>query len=601
MTLQTPVNVSTSPDDGKGDKLRDAFIKINERFQDIASLLQNKGDWTTGTQYIQRDYVIEGGEAYVCVIAHTAGTFATDLASGKWASVDALELRADLASTAAGKGAELVGFKQLGTGAVDRTALAKLRESVSVKDFGSVGDGVANDATPVTTVLQSGTAWFPQDTTYNLNGQDITISNSVTCYFGRGVKFTNGRLQFRPTDTEKRVSFHGDFNIEQGSLRVGGYADVSHTDPIKPDVNAVSFSCSNINVKDMYSTAEQSVHLLNLKNSSIGVVTVSGAAGSQGMKGVLLQDIYDSNILGIDVDGTWTAGVEFDQSSLRPAYSFTRSKCGFIKAKKTNADVSGQHGVYFHGCKDSQIGTVEALGWGQDISSSADLKFRDANGCEFDRVSVGRFRITSDDNYSFTQITKDNTFNNVSCSVSFALATSGTGYALNNTIANLRTPNMGFDNNKAVERGVVLTGFCEIGVSTTGATINATGIAFESATVTLLNEAAFTGPVFSAKETIFNGALSFKPTQASTMKLNGVTVNGDINHIGNFTTHNLIWTRTHATGNILVESSSVSRVTNAFWRFVSSDQPEIADTLKRPDNKNYRYVAFADAVYNSLG
>jgi parallel beta-helix repeat protein len=52
----------------------------------------------------------------------------------------------DLASTAAGKGAELVGFKQLGTGAVDRTALAKMRESVSVKDFGAVGDGVTDDA-----------------------------------------------------------------------------------------------------------------------------------------------------------------------------------------------------------------------------------------------------------------------------------------------------------------------------------------------------------------------------------------------------------------------------------------------------------------------
>jgi len=147
MTIQTPVYVSTAPDDGQGDKLRDAFIKINERFQDIASLMQNRGNWTTGTQYEPRDYILESGEAYVCVIGHTAGTFATDLAAGKWASVDALDLRADLASTINGKGAALVGFQQAGTGAVDRTAQDKMRESVSVQDFGATLDGVTNDAT----------------------------------------------------------------------------------------------------------------------------------------------------------------------------------------------------------------------------------------------------------------------------------------------------------------------------------------------------------------------------------------------------------------------------------------------------------------------
>ena len=37
------------------------------------------------------------------------------------------------------------GFLQAGTGAVTRTTQAKLRDTVSVKDFGAVGDGVAND------------------------------------------------------------------------------------------------------------------------------------------------------------------------------------------------------------------------------------------------------------------------------------------------------------------------------------------------------------------------------------------------------------------------------------------------------------------------
>jgi hypothetical protein len=54
-------------------------------------------------------------------------------------------LRSDLLNTDQGKGGDLVGFKQAGTGAINRTVDDKLREVVSVKDFGAVGDGVADD------------------------------------------------------------------------------------------------------------------------------------------------------------------------------------------------------------------------------------------------------------------------------------------------------------------------------------------------------------------------------------------------------------------------------------------------------------------------
>lgn len=50
------------------------------------------------------------------------------------------ELRSDLASDSTVKGSSLVTFKQAGTGAVPRTSQAKMREVVSVKDFGAVGD-----------------------------------------------------------------------------------------------------------------------------------------------------------------------------------------------------------------------------------------------------------------------------------------------------------------------------------------------------------------------------------------------------------------------------------------------------------------------------
>lgn len=40
--------------------------------------------WATSTAYTQGAYVAQGGKIYVCVIAHTSGTFADDLAAGYW-------------------------------------------------------------------------------------------------------------------------------------------------------------------------------------------------------------------------------------------------------------------------------------------------------------------------------------------------------------------------------------------------------------------------------------------------------------------------------------------------------------------------------------
>ena len=45
-----------------------------------------KGAWATSTAYKVDDVVTRGGSTYICLIANTSGTFATDLAAGKWES-----------------------------------------------------------------------------------------------------------------------------------------------------------------------------------------------------------------------------------------------------------------------------------------------------------------------------------------------------------------------------------------------------------------------------------------------------------------------------------------------------------------------------------
>ncbi len=44
-----------------------------------------KGAWLTGTAYAVQDIVSQSGTEYMCLVAHTSGTFATDLSAKKWA------------------------------------------------------------------------------------------------------------------------------------------------------------------------------------------------------------------------------------------------------------------------------------------------------------------------------------------------------------------------------------------------------------------------------------------------------------------------------------------------------------------------------------
>lgn len=111
-----------------------------------------EGQWLTATVYQVGDVVQQEGSAYICVVAHTSGVFATDLAASRWQLVAQANFPTQTGNsgkylTTNGTSASWddVRYTPLGTGAVQRTAASKLQEYVSVKDFGAVGNGVTND------------------------------------------------------------------------------------------------------------------------------------------------------------------------------------------------------------------------------------------------------------------------------------------------------------------------------------------------------------------------------------------------------------------------------------------------------------------------
>ena len=122
---------------------------------------------------------------------------ATDVTIRTWdnigGSVVASDLAQDLANTTDNtKGDALIGFKQSDssgfiTNAVARTVSTKLSEVVSVKDFGAVGDGVADDTTAWQNAINAapaGGAVYVPAGSYSLTG--VTIDKALYLY-GDGI------------------------------------------------------------------------------------------------------------------------------------------------------------------------------------------------------------------------------------------------------------------------------------------------------------------------------------------------------------------------------------------------------------------------------
>jgi hypothetical protein len=70
------------------------------------------------------------------------------------------------------------GFLQAGSGAVTRTAQAKMRDVVSVKDFGAVGDGVADDTVAIQAAIDS--CWNTSRTLYVPSGTYLVTGLTLT-------------------------------------------------------------------------------------------------------------------------------------------------------------------------------------------------------------------------------------------------------------------------------------------------------------------------------------------------------------------------------------------------------------------------------------
>lgn len=73
-------------------EIGDLYMRFYKDGGQILKTTGDTSDWATGTGYVVGNYVKNAGTIYYCIVAHTSGTFATDLTAGKWVAQDIYEI-----------------------------------------------------------------------------------------------------------------------------------------------------------------------------------------------------------------------------------------------------------------------------------------------------------------------------------------------------------------------------------------------------------------------------------------------------------------------------------------------------------------------------
>ena len=189
-----------------------------------------------------------------------------------------------------------VTFLQDGTGAVTRTGQSKMRDTVSVKDFGAVGDGVANDTAAIqaaldyATTLTGCTVFMPAGT--YLVTSTLTFSGHSTRLVGAGrgmipgsYNVDDGGTQIDYTGTGLVISFNGKFYCEVSDLT------------IRSTTASVGIYCGDI------------AHFFQVNRVVIDGQNGAGVATGFSSAGIVIERSYYGTIQGCDIAYCAASGI----------------------------------------------------------------------------------------------------------------------------------------------------------------------------------------------------------------------------------------------------------------------------------------------------
>lgn len=221
-------------------------------------------------------------------------------------------------------------FTQSGTGAVQRTVEAKLKDVVSVKDFGAVGDGVTNDTAAIQAAVNAvgtaggGTVYFPAGT-YLVSA---TIAVNYSNVYLRGEGMWNTLITRNSSAFSDTILFQGGGSDATLLLNVG-ITDIGirTTGLMSSGAHLQLDGVARFEINSVY--AENGYINLLFKAATAGVITNTYTLGT---------NLYGGS-------GTNRAYVQFTNS----AGGYTKKDCGDVFVDNFNWRSNTSNQLYGYG------------------------------------------------------------------------------------------------------------------------------------------------------------------------------------------------------------------------------------------------------------
>ncbi len=199
------------------------------------------------------------GEANVWLASASYKLVLRDYADVLIWTVDNIDAISILDTLATSGGSNLIGFIQSGTGADATTVQTKLQQTLSVKDFGAVGNGSADDTLAIQDALNAGsgrTVYFPAGT-YRVSS--TLVVKTKTTLLGDGInksilKLTSGfsasTAMLRNDVVTGTVNVYYDTDIEVCGLTFDGNSNATRTSELLAFIKVLNLNFRNCAVQN---------------------------------------------------------------------------------------------------------------------------------------------------------------------------------------------------------------------------------------------------------------------------------------------------------------------------------------------------------------
>lgn len=249
-----------------------------------------------------------------------------------------------------------ISFLQDGTGAIARSGQSKFRDTISVKDFGAVGDGVTDDTAAIQAAIDSGAPYIINANTgiqvlfpagnYRITGSIILTGRHGVHLVGEGARVTQvtatGDFPVFFNDSLTGAQVLGATAIQSMTIRGGGNNN--------PNAHGIYTEWANgCIMRDLYFFGcRRGIYMNHVNNMALYDIVMGGAGP-------------DSNYIGVYIGETNTVeGV--DNGVL--AVNVTAANCIDVAWR-----VVCSQGCIFQGC----IGNASTVGWSIGSPSAGGL------------------------------------------------------------------------------------------------------------------------------------------------------------------------------------------------------------------------------------